>query len=299
MAVRSAPLILAVSLPLTTACAMSSKSTTTTSTIGSTSSATSAGAALPGVTETTGRFLWHDLITDDIAAAQKFYTELFGWSYTKVTRDGRTYVIAWQRGQLVGGIVAIDPVANQEVSQWIAYQSVANVDDAVAAVQRGGGRTVAGPIDLDAGRAAVVADPQGAPFGLLRLKGADPAEPAAPVEGTFFWMEYLAREPAAAVTFYTSTFGFAPSVTDRVGTTEYVVLTTGRPRGAILPSPKPELRPLWLPYLLVSEPAQLVTRVRSLGGDVLLEPNAGVRKGSLAVVTDPSGAVVALQKYPF
>jgi hypothetical protein len=54
-----------------------------------------------------------------------------------------------------------------------------------------------------------------------------------------------------------------------------------------------------LPYLLVSEPAQLVTRVRSLGGDVLLEPNAGVRKGSLAVVTDPSGAVVALQKYPF
>ena len=54
-----------------------------------------------------------------------------------------------------------------------------------------------------------------------------------------------------------------------------------------------------MPYILVPDPAKLVAQVRSLGGTVLLEPRAEIRNASLAVVTDPSGAILALQKFPF
>ena len=78
-----------------------------------------------------------------------------------------------------------------------------------------------------------------------------------------------------------------------------MVLTRGRPRGGVLPAPRADLREAWLPYLLVSDPAPLVARAQSLGGTVLLAPRQDVRRGSLGVVIDPSGAMVALQKYPF
>jgi predicted enzyme related to lactoylglutathione lyase len=173
------------------------------------------------------------------------------------------------------------------------------VDDSVAAVEKAGGRTLVAPVNVSVGRAAVVSDPQGAPLGLLRLTGPDPVDETTPVEGTFFWMEYLARDTEAAAAFYTGTFGYQRRVTDRLGTTEYVVLSRGRPRGGILLTPKPEMRPTWLPYVLVADPAPLVAKVRAAGGTVLLEPRADIRNGSLAVVTDPSGAILALQKFPF
>jgi predicted enzyme related to lactoylglutathione lyase len=105
--------------------------------------------------------------------------------------------------------------------------------------------------------------------------------------------------PVAAASFYTSTFGYQQEVTDRAGPNAYVVLSLGRPRAGILQSPEPEIRPVWLPSILVSDPAVLAARATSLGGRVLLAPHPDVRKGSLAVVADPSGAIVALQKYPF
>jgi predicted enzyme related to lactoylglutathione lyase len=57
--------------------------------------------------------------------------------------------------------------------------------------------------------------------------------------------------------------------------------------------------PNWLPYVFVNDPAGLAARVAGLGGRVLLTPSPDLRKGSLAVVADPTGAVVALQKYPY
>ena len=35
-----------------------------------------------------GKFIWRDLMTDDIPAVKKFYSELFGWTYLDVA-DGR------------------------------------------------------------------------------------------------------------------------------------------------------------------------------------------------------------------
>jgi len=81
----------------------------------------------------------------------------------------------------------------------------------------------------------------------------------------------------------------------------YVVLKSDRARAGVfrLPDSKSQVPPNWLPYVLVTDPAGLAARVTGLGGRVLLEPSPEHRKGSLAIVADPSGAVVALQKFPF
>jgi predicted enzyme related to lactoylglutathione lyase len=298
---RASTFIAVTGLALASACASTSTtSTTTTSTTIGTTKAAASKSATTASADTIGKFVWFDLITDDLPAVRKFYGTLLGWEFTDVTRFGQPYVLARNYGRLVGGFVPVAPAPKQEVSQWIGYQSVENVDDAVTAVGKSGGRTLVAPVDLNGvGRAAVVADTQGAPFGLLRLKGGDPADEPAPTDGSFFWMEYLARDPNAAAGFYTRTFGYERSVTDRLGMSEYIVLSRGRARAGVLQAPKPEMRPTWLPYVMVTDPSDLITKVSSLGGTVLLEPRADVRRGSLAVVMDPSGAIVAFQRYPF
>jgi predicted enzyme related to lactoylglutathione lyase len=253
----------------------------------------------PGSTDTIGKFVWHDLVSDDVPAARKFYSELLGWQFVESERRGKPYVVAHHHGRPMGGLVAIASVPDREVSRWIGYQSVPNVDEAVAAVEKRGGHTLIAPVNVNAGRAAVVTDPQGAPIGLVRLTAGDPADPPAPIEGTFFWMEYLARDPQAAADFYGGVFGFKREVTDRLANSEYIVLSRGHPRGGIVQAPNADIEPTWLPSLLVADPAPLVKRVAALGGKVLLEPRADIRRASVAVITDPSGAMLALQKFPF
>ena len=81
----------------------------------------------------------------------------------------------------------------------------------------------------------------------------------------------------------------------------YVVLKHGKARAGVfrVPDSANNVPPNWLPYVFVSDPATLATKAASLGGKILLAPKSELRKGSLAVVADPSGAVFALQKYPY
>ncbi|HEX4438864.1 MAG TPA: VOC family protein [Thermoanaerobaculia bacterium] len=261
--------------------------------------AAKAGASSPG------KFVWHDLTTDDPAACKKFYSALLGWQFVDATVLGRPYTVARIGKTPVGGIHAPNPDrAGKTPSHWLSYMSVADVDAAVEKTKAGGGGVLAGPMDIDAhGRAAVLRDPQGAPFGLVRLAAGDPTEPAAPVEGTFFWNEYLTHDLDATMAFYNALVPFEMTVSKSESGASYAVLKRGGGQAHAgvfrLPDSKKEVPPNWLPYVFVTDPAGLAARVASLGGRVLLEPHPDVRKGSLAVVADPTGAVFALQKYPY
>ena len=247
-----------------------------------------------------GMFVWHDLMTDDVAASRRFYEGLLGWEFQEARRLGRPYVVASAQGRRIGGLVQIDKAAERS-SQWVAYLSVPDVDRAVEAVVRAGGRALVPPVDVPAGRGAIVTDPQGAMLGLARLAAGDPPEAvnaAGAPENTFFWMEYLADDPAAAGSFYAGLVGYQSEVTDKIGDEPYQVWRRGRPRAGLLRVPPQGVRPTWLPYVRVSDPAALAARAESLGGKVIVAPRAGVRKGSLAIVADPSGGAVALQRWP-
>ncbi|WNZ66191.1 hypothetical protein QEG98_13175 [Myxococcus sp. MxC21-1] len=102
------------------------------------------------------------------------------------------------QGRWIGGIVhPANAAEKREGALWLGYLSVPDVDRAVTEVSARGGKALDGPIDVrNIGRAAVVADPQGAAVGFVRSRPGDPADTGVPDEGQFLWMEYRPRTPS-------------------------------------------------------------------------------------------------------
>jgi len=246
-----------------------------------------------------GRFVWHDLLTKDVGAAKRFYGGLFGWRFEDTKRGERPYVLARSGSTVVAGMV--DVSANAATGpQWLSYMSVADVDRSVAQARTDGGQVLVEARNFPNARAAVIADPQGAPLGLAQVRQRIP-EAADPLPGHFFWDEYLARDAGKALDFYKRLGGYESAISDSRLGSEYHILRSTRARAGLfqLPATATGVEPNWLPYVLAPDPAALAARVESLGGRVLLPAAPERRNNSLVVIADPGGAPLALQKFPF
>ncbi len=246
-----------------------------------------------------GKFIWHDLITHDVDAVKSFYGGMFGWTFEALPGTDR-YTVIRHNGEMIGGIAFSDrKVDGKPISQWVSWMSVPNVDLAASRIRQAGGKALAGPRDVDdRGRLAIVADPQGAVFGLARTTGGDPRErDAGP--GDWLWNELWCDDQEAAGRVYANLVGYELDTHEKVAGKPYTVFKRdGTPRAGLLVDPFPEVTPHWLPYVRVSDPAAVVAKVDGLGGQVLLKPEAKHRKGTVAIVADPTGAEVAIQKWP-
>ena len=87
----------------------------------------------PGAADhTPGRFVWYDLVTDDVAAASTFYGELFGWEFEEIPGHRNPFVLIRLDGVPIGGLVQLDREnPDSTESQWIGSLSVTNVDSMV------------------------------------------------------------------------------------------------------------------------------------------------------------------------
>jgi predicted enzyme related to lactoylglutathione lyase len=246
-----------------------------------------------------GKVVWNDLVTDDLAAARRFYEGLFGWTFEETTGPaGSEYVIARSGSMLVAGLVPVAPsAAGTELSRWLPYVSVPDVDAAVARATAAGGRVAVGPLDVGMGRVAAIVDPQGAVIGLARSRIGDPDDATtAPALGRKVWTELLSNDPAASAGFYDAVVGYQPRTITRRGG-EYTMLSSGGiDRAGILRNPTGDWSPVWLTSFGVADAAAAASKAASLGGTVLLAPLADLREGTMAVVSDPSGAILVLQE---
>jgi predicted enzyme related to lactoylglutathione lyase len=246
-----------------------------------------------------GKFVWRDLVTENPDAVKPFYAALFGWEFEEARALGAPYTLIKSGGQYIAGISKTTrPQPGQPVSQWLSFMSVADVDRAAEQTRAAGGSIVAGPLDLPRiGRGAVVVDPDGAPLGLLRSRIGDPVDTPTPAVNRFLWTEHLSRDPQASADFYAALVGFEVRKIE-IGGKPYWVLAKGRDRAGLLRNPIAVDRPIWLAYVRVEDPAALAARAAQLGGRVLLAPRSDLRNGTMALIADPSGAVLALQKWP-
>jgi predicted enzyme related to lactoylglutathione lyase len=163
-----------------------------------------------------------------------------------------------------------------------------------------GGRVHAGPRDIDdRGRLAIVGDPEGAVFGVVRTTGGDPPDRDAEI-GDWLWSELWSDDREAAGEVYSTLVGYELDTHEAVAGKPYNVFERdGVPRAGLLLNPFPEeVTPLWLPYVRVANPAAVVAKVEGLGGQVLLQPAPEHRMGTVAIIADPTGAEVAVQKWP-
>jgi predicted enzyme related to lactoylglutathione lyase len=247
-----------------------------------------------------GKMIWHDLITHDMDAAKRFYGGLFGWTFEqRKGRNGRDYAVARSGDTYVAGILDVDRPANgNHLSRWLPYMSVDDVDAAIERVVGAGGSEAVPPRNVPLGRVAAVRDPEGAVFGLARSGIGDPDDrttSAAP--GKVVWTELISDSPSAAAVFYGAVGGYRViAVPRRGGTYRYLRQGTTN-RAGILPNPSDNWEPVWLTYFGVDDPAAAAAKARSLGGRIVLQASPEVREGSMAIVTDPSGAVLVLQQW--
>ena len=78
-----------------------------------------------------GKFVWADLVTDDVRAAQSFYARLFGWTF----RDQGGYVIAANDERPLCGMFQRPRPKDQTAQpRWFGYLSVPSVERAQRAV---------------------------------------------------------------------------------------------------------------------------------------------------------------------
>jgi len=255
---------------------------------------TTADAAVPRP----GKFVWHDLLTEDVAAAKRFYGELLGWTYEPTESD--KYSLILHRGRPIGGMVdmtQVRPESNE--SQWVSVLSVADVDAAARLTEEAGGEIHLKPVDLPGrGRLAIVTDPQGAVVAYLRAVSGDPPDSDHVDPGRWMWTELWSHDIAASKEFYGKLVGYELDSKTILEDIEYTFFAKGGvPRAGIIENPIKEVRSNWLPYVRVDDPAAMAERVAELGGQVILAPSEEARDNTVAVVTDPSGAAVALQKW--
>jgi predicted enzyme related to lactoylglutathione lyase len=163
----------------------------------------------PSHQEMQGKFVWFDLVTEDVSAAKEFYGGLFGWQFDSQSAN-ENYVLIRNQGTQIGGMVleSDNNAAENEGSIWIGAISVRDVDRSVAEVLKQGGTVIEGPLTAgDRGRMAVIKDKTGLLVVLLRADGGDPPDfPKTP--GNWIWTDLFTSDIQAAESFFAAVVGY-------------------------------------------------------------------------------------------
>lgn len=119
-----------------------------------------------------GSICWNELWTSDMPGASRFYSAIFGWGL-KLTDMGMPYTEIHNGSEPIGGMFQMDGPDFEGIPPgWTLYFAVENCDQAADRVVALGGSINTPPTDIpNVGRFAVVNDPQGAVFALIRLNG--------------------------------------------------------------------------------------------------------------------------------
>lgn len=244
-----------------------------------------------------GKFVWHDLLTADIAAAKRFYGGLFEWTFQEGEDPG--YVVILNRSRPIGGIVIVESPKNSgRKGRWLASLSVKDVDQAAEFVRTSGGLIHEQPKTIpERGRLAIVSDPQDAQLVLLHAASGDPPDgPLAMYE--WMWDELWTHQKEQAIEFYSLLAGYTHELIRDESGRGYDLLKTGtHPRAGIAVISVENVRPMWLPYIRVPDPNQMAERVEELGGRVIVAPSAAIENGSVAIAQDPDGGLFAMQNW--
>jgi uncharacterized protein len=270
---------------------------------------------------------WVDTGQPDPEAAVEFYGGLFGWEFEdRMPADspGR-YFVAQLRGRDVAA-VGSQPEQAPPTPGWNTYVWVDSADDATAKVKAAGGNALMEPFDvLDAGRMAVLTDPEGAVFCVWQAKEHKGAQ-LVNEPGTWNFSELNTRDPEGAKAFYGTVFGWEAETLDYgdgqttmwrlPGYGDFLerrdpdlrrrMAADGAPEGFedavawLIPMTSDQhpddVPPHWNVTFAVDDADAVADRAAKLGGQVRVPPFDApfVR---MTVVSDPQGAAFTASKY--
>jgi predicted enzyme related to lactoylglutathione lyase len=132
----------------------------------------------PDVLASPGEWIWSSLITCNPDADAAFYQKIFGYEVFELPANPGVEHLLLASGDYARASVNSLP-ANRRKSHphWLNYLRVEDADRMTAKVLALGGRVLVEPhIDRHGGKISVVADPQGATFGLLEWPDSESKE---------------------------------------------------------------------------------------------------------------------------
>jgi hypothetical protein len=253
-----------------------------------------------------GMPIWYELMSPDPAGVAPFYKAVIGWEIPAKGNpmpNGSEYrEIARASGGWQGGVLTLTPQMAEHGVQpaWLTYFDVVDVDATVEAVVAAGGQVFMPGMTMEGiGRMAMVADPQGAPFYVMKpTPPADQPDAQSDVfksdaVGHCAWNELNTNAAAEQMAFYTALFDWHESGEMPMpdGHTYKFLERDGRGMGAI-GSMKPEgFTNAWLPYFRVAEIGAAYAAALAHGGSVMMGPMPVPGDDHIIVARDPAGAM--------
>ena len=245
-----------------------------------------------------GRPIWYELLTTDMKGAEAFYSKVVGWTTSAFEHSPRPYQM-WHRqgGTPVGGLMTI-PEGMNFPPHWEMYLAVPKLEEAVATIEKLGGRSLSGIIEVPTvGRLRTMVDPHGAVFA-LHEPASPPMNPEAPPElGDASWHELYTTDAPAAMKFYQEVFGWKPTTDFDMGPLgKYYMFGRGWDLGGMMNKPKEmaNMPSAWNIYFRVDDVDAAAERIKTHDGQVINGPMDVPGGDRIVNGIDPQGAHFSL-----
>lgn len=238
---------------------------------------------------------WYELTAANSPASAAFYGPVMGWQFQDSGMPGFDYTIASIGADMVAGLMGPETPMPEF---WMIYFAVDDCDASAARVTALGGTVHRAPEDVPGtGRFAIVADPQGAVFGLMQPQEDQPGPAFSPMKpGHANWHELMTSDAAAALHFYTDLLGWFPGTPmdmGDMGTYQIVTAAPGEIAG-IMAQPDPDIPPSWMPVFGTDSVSAALARAVAQGGTTLMEPMEVPGGAFACYARDPHGAAFGL-----
>jgi predicted enzyme related to lactoylglutathione lyase len=114
-------------------------------------------------------------LTPDPDRAAKFYQSVFGYDvFDLPSDDGLQHIVLSSQDFARAGINSLPKDAQRRHAHWLNFVRVNDTGEAVASAVALGGRVLVEPrLDRHGGKIALLADPYGAPFGVMEWAPGD------------------------------------------------------------------------------------------------------------------------------
>jgi predicted enzyme related to lactoylglutathione lyase len=246
-----------------------------------------------------GRFIWYDQMSNDLKASEAFYKKVVGWTIAPNTMNAQVYSILQAGDAMVGGLMPIpeDAKAMGAKPAWMGYIGVDDVDGYAKKVKATGGTLYREPTDIpNVGRFAVVGDPHGAAFIIMKGQGEGRAADDPTKPGHFGWRELHAGDRERDFVFYSDLFGWEKGDGIDMGPMGIyqIFKIDGKMVGGIMTKTAQTPVPHWLYYITVEGIDAAIERTKAASGTVLNGPMQVPGGSWIAQAIDAQGATFAM-----